>query len=184
MEKHFDINEQGLSIRCKLICSASDKTARSFDHIAIVTHGFGSNKETAGTSNFGEHLTSKFKGWGVIAFEWPCHGMDARKKLTVGECLTYLTIVTEYAKRELQAKDVCIYSTSLGGYLTLRYLIEVGNPFRKIALRCPAIHMYETMYSRIPDADKTKLAKGKDIQVGFERKMKVDQAFFDDLKSF
>ena len=39
MEKHFDINEQGLSIRCKLICSASDKTARSFDHIAIVTHG-------------------------------------------------------------------------------------------------------------------------------------------------
>ena len=134
MEKHFDINEQGLSIRCKLICSASDKTARSFDHIAIVTHGFGSNKETAGTSNFGEHLTSKFKGWGVIAFDWPCHGMDARKKLTVGECLTYLTIVTEYAKRELQAKDVCIYSTSLGGYLTLRYLIEVGNPFRKIAL--------------------------------------------------
>ncbi|MGN0958285.1 MAG: UDP-galactopyranose mutase [Selenomonas bovis] len=27
------------------------------------------------------------------------------------------------------------------------------NHFRKIALRCPAIHMYETMYSRIPDAD-------------------------------
>ena len=44
--------------------------------------------------------------------------------------------------------------------------------------------MYETMYSRIPDADKTKLQKGKEIQVGFERKMKVDQAFFDDLKSF
>lgn len=184
MEKHFDINEQGLSIRCKLICSNSDKTARTFEHIAIVTHGFGSNKETAGTANFGEHLTSKYKGWGVIAFDWPCHGMDARKKLTISECLTYLTIVTEYAKRELQAKDVCIYSTSLGGYLTLRYLIEVGNPFRKIALRCPAIHMYETMYSRIPDADKTKLAKGKEIQIGFERKMKVDQAFFDDLKSF
>ena len=137
MEKHFDINEQGLSIRCKLICSNNDKTARTFEHIAIVTHGFGSNKETAGTANFGEHLTSKYKGWGVIAFDWPCHGMDARKKLTIGECLTYLTIVTEYAKRELQAKDVCIYSTSLGGYLTLRYLIEVGNPFRKIALRCP-----------------------------------------------
>ena len=114
MEKHFDINEQGLSIRCKLICSASDKTARSFDHIAIVTHGFGSNKETAGTSNFGEHLTSKFKGWGVIAFAWPCHGMDARKKLTVGECLP-----SDYARR------------------------------------CPAIHLYEPMFRRFPDADKT-----------------------------
>ena len=184
MEKHFDINEQGYSIRCKLICSDHDKTARSFDHVAIVTHGFGSNKETAGTASFGEHLTAKYKGWGVIAFDWPCHGMDARKKLTVAECLTYLTIVTDYAKRELKARDVFNYSTSLGGYLTLRYLIEIGNPFQRIALRCPAIHMYETMFSRVPEADQAKLRKGKEIQMGFERKMKVDQAFFDELKSF
>ena len=80
MEKHFDINEQGLSIRCKLICSASDKTARSFDHIAIVTHGFGSNKETAGTSNFGEHLTSKYKGWGVIRSEERRVGKECRSR--------------------------------------------------------------------------------------------------------
>ncbi len=44
MEKHFDINEQGLSIRCKLICSNRAKPARNCEHIAIVTHGFGSNK--------------------------------------------------------------------------------------------------------------------------------------------
>jgi pimeloyl-ACP methyl ester carboxylesterase len=184
MDKHFDINEQGFSIRCKLITSKGDKSARAFDHVAIVTHGFGSSKETAGTASFGEHLTSKYKGWAVIAFDWPCHGMDARKKLSIAECLTYLTIVADYAKRELKAKDVFNYSTSLGGYLTLRYLIEVGNPFQRIALRCPAIRLYETMAARVPEADKVKLRRGKEIQMGFARKLKVDQAFFEDLKAF
>ena len=184
MEKHFDINEQGYSIRCKLICSDHDKTARAFDHIAIVTHGFGSSKETAGTSKFGEHLTSKYKGWAAIAFDWPCHGMDARKKLTVAECLTYLSIVTDYAKHELKAKDICNYSTSLGGYLTLKYIAELGNPFRRIALRCPGIRMYDLMRANVSEDDWKKIEKGKDVLIGMERKMKVDQAFFDELKSF
>ena len=184
MEKHFEINEDGYSIRCKLITNDRDKAVRTFPHVAIVTHGFGSSKETAGIKNFGEHLTTKYKGWAVLAFDWPCHGMDARKKLTIDECMTYLTIVAKYAKNELQAKDLFNYSTSLGGYLTLRYLLEIGNPFQRIALRCPAIHLYETMLERIPEADRTKLRKGKEIQIGFERKMKIDQSFLDDLKSF
>ena len=184
MEKHFDINEQGLSIRCKLICKDSDKSARSFEHIAIVTHGFGSNKETTGTLNFGEHLTAKYKGWGVIAFDWPCHGADARKKLSIPECMTYLTLVVDYAKTELQAQNIYNYSTSFGAYITLRYLIERGNPFKKIALRSPGVNMYESMSNHVSDEGFAKLKKGKEIQVGFDRKMKIDQAFMDDLKSF
>ena len=42
--------------------------------------------------------------------------------------------------------------TIFGGRLA-EYKYYGINPFRKIALRCPAIHMYETMYSRIPDVD-------------------------------
>ena len=138
MEKYFDINTEGYSVRCKLLCSDHDKTTRTFDNVVIVTHGFGSNKETAGTLHFAEHLTSKYKGYAVIAFDWPCHGADARKKLTIQECLQYLTFVTTYAKDTLQAKYIYNYSSSFGAYITLRYLIEVGNPFTKIALRCPA----------------------------------------------
>lgn len=184
MEKLFDINEQGYSIRCKLITKDNDKNKRTFSHVAIVTHGYGSNKDTAGTSKFGQHLTSKYKDYAVIAFDWPCHGADARKKLTIAECLTYLTLVVNYAKESLQADKLYIYSTSFGGYITLRYLIEVGNPFTKIALRCPAIEMHRTIRENIDDADLNKLKKGKDIQVGFARKMKIDQSFLDDLDAF
>lgn len=184
MEKHFDINRGGYSIRSRLIVNDSDKSTRTFDDVVIVTHGFGSSKETAGTLHFGEHLTSKYKGFAVIAFDWPCHGMDARKKLTIEECLTYLTLVTEYAREEMKAKRIYNYSSSFGGYLTLRYLIEKGNPFTKIALRCPAVCMYQSMMSCLTEDDKNKLRKGKEISIGFERKMKVDKAFFEDLKNF
>ena len=184
MEKHFDINEQGYSIRCRLFYGEHNKAARSFENIVIVTHGFGSSKETAGTATFGEHLVAKYKDFGALAFDWPCHGMDARKKLSVKECLTYLSIVCEYCKKEFQAKALYIYSTSFGGYLTLRYIIEVGNPFKKIALRCPSIHMFEAMGNHLSDTDYAKLEKGKEISVGYERKMKMDKAFMEELKAF
>ena len=181
MEKHFDINEDSRSIRCRMIISNKDKQTRTFSHVVIVTHGFGSNKETTGTTKFGEHITAKYKGFAVLAFDWPCHGNDARKKLTITECLAYLQIVTNYARNTLDAKDLYIYASSFGGYITLRYLLESGNPFRKIALRCPAIRMHDTLESAIPDADKAKLKKGKDILVGFTRKMKIDQLFLKDM---
>ena len=184
MEKHFDINQQGYSVRCKLFVKDSDKNTRTFPNVVLVTHGFGSSKDTAGTMKFAEHLTSKYQGYAVIAFDWPCHGADARKKLNAAECLTYLTIAVQYAKDVLNAANVYIYSTSFGGYLTLRYLIEVGNPFKKIALRCPATNMYRAMNNHIAEDDRTKLQKGKEIQVGYERKMKMDQSFLDDLKAF
>ena len=184
MEKHFDINQQGYSVRCKLFVKDSDKNTRTFPNVVLVTHGFGSSKDTAGTMKFAEHLTSKYKGYAVIAFDWPCHGADARKKLNAAECLTYLTIAVQYAKDVLNAANVYIYSTSFGGYLTLRYLIEVGNPFKKIALRCPATNMYRAMNNHIAEDDRAKLQKGKEIQVGYERKMKMDQSFLDDLKAF
>ena len=184
MEKHFDINEYSRSIRCRMIISNKDKQTRTFPHVVIVTHGFGSNKETTGTTKFGEHITAKYKGFAVIAFDWPCHGNDARKKLTITECLAYLQIVTNYARNTLDANDLYIYASSFGGYITLRYLLESGNPFRKIALRCPAIRMHDTLESAIPDADKAKLKKGKDILVGFTRKMKIDQSFLKDMAGF
>ena len=122
MEKHFDINEEGYSVRCRLFVHDSHKNERTFDHVAIVTHGFGSSKDTAGTAHFAEQLTSKYKDFAVIAFDWPCHGEDARKKLAVPECMTYLTLVTNYAKDTLGAKFLYNYSTSFGAYLTLRYI--------------------------------------------------------------
>lgn len=181
MEKNFDINEQGYSVRCKLLYN---KDPHAIRHVVIVTHGFGGSKENKSTVKFADRLTSKYKGYGVICFDWPCHGADARKKLVLAECMTYLTLVINYAKKEMQAESVCISSVSFGGYLTLKYMAEIGNPFRKVVLRCPSIRMYAILNDHtLTEEDRTNLAKGREILIGHDRMMKIDRKFVEELQA-
>ena len=85
MEKLFDINEKGYSVRCKLFY---DKDIHSIDKVVIATHGFGGFKDNKSVEKFAERIDTKYKGFGVITFDWPCHGQDARKKLLISECQT------------------------------------------------------------------------------------------------
>lgn len=179
MEKLFDINEEGFSVRCKLFFN---KDIHAVNNVVIATHGFGGFKDNNSIARFAEKIISKYKNYGVICFDWPCHGMDARKKLRLEECMTYMRLVVSYAKEKLNAENVYNYSTSFGGYLTLKYVAENENPFAKIALRCPAIKMYDVMDSHMSEEDRVKLSKNKDVISGYERKIVIDKAFMDELK--
>lgn len=179
MEKLFDINQQGLSIRCKLFY---DKDPHAAENVVLILHGFGSSKDLKSNSKFGERLTAKYKNYAAIAFDFPAHGTDARKKLSVAECLTYIELVVAYAKETLNAKHVYAYGTSFGGYLVLKYIAERENPFEKIALRAPALQIYHSLSSRLSEDERHKISKGKEIMFGFERKMKVGKTFFDELQ--
>ena len=180
MEKLFDINESGYSVRCKLYCSSVDAVKR----VVIFGHGFGGHKDNRAAEKFAAKIISKYKDLGVITFNWPCHGDDARKNLLLSECDMYLTYVIEYAKKRFQTEDIYAYATSFGGYLFLKYIAEHGNPFRKIALRCPAIKMYQSITNRIMTKDdRDKILKGKPVLVGFDRKIKISKQFLEDLEA-
>ena len=76
------------------------------------------------------------------------------------------------------------YGTSFGGYMLLRYLANHGNPFRKVALRCPAINMQETLLRAIAtDEDRANLAAGKPVLAGFDRKVKIGPQFIEALQA-
>lgn len=77
------------------------------------------------------------------------------------ECLKYLAIVTDYAKKTLGAEKVYNYSTSFGAYVTLRFLLEKGNPFTRIALRAPAVTIDESMNRYLTEADRSALKKAR-----------------------
>lgn len=180
MEKLFDINESGYSVRCKLYCSSVDAVKR----VVIFGHGFGGHKDNRAAEKFAAKIISKHKDLGVITFNWPCHGDDARKNLLLSECDMYLTYVIEYAKKRFQTEDIYAYATSFGGYLFLKYIAEHGNPFRKIALRCPAIKMYQSITNRIMTKDdRDRILKGKPVLVGFDRKIKISKQFLEDLEA-
>ena len=57
------------------------------------------------------------------------------------------------------------------------------NPFKKIALRCPAVKMHSILTSKIiPIEDYNLIIKGKNALVGFDRKVEVSLKFITELK--
>lgn len=179
MEKFFSINEAGCSIRCKLYRENTGTPRRA----VLFGHGFGGHKDNRAAARFAERYLGKHKDGAVITFDWPCHGEDGRKKLTLEDCDQYITLLVDYIRTQMKIDDICLYATSFGGYLFLKYLSEHGNPFRRIALRCPALDMYHALTERIlSEEDHLKLAKGKPVLAGFDRKIKIEQAFLDELK--
>lgn len=180
MEKYIDINEGGHSIRCKIY---ENEPRGNYARWVVAAHGFGGSKESSAIRKFAERLLAKYKGFGVIAFDWPCHGKDARNKLALSECLDYLDLVNEYAKHHLGAETLYNYSASMGAYLTLLSLHMCGNPFEKIALRCPAINFAGTLYSQLSEAERETFLKKGEVKSGFTRKILITKDFLDDVKS-
>ena len=149
MERYFEINESGHNIRCKLYCT----DPRTVDKIVVFGHGFGGHKDNGAAKTFAERMLSKYKGTALVTFNWPCHGDDVKKKLYLEDCGTYLELVVRYLQQKYDTQELYAYATSFGGYLTLKYIVENGDPFRKIALRCPAVNMYDVLTRAIVAAD-------------------------------
>ncbi|MBQ7174637.1 MAG: hypothetical protein IJR62_04160 [Lachnospiraceae bacterium] len=180
MEKYFAINKEGCSIRCKLYCDKISDIRKA----VLYTHGFAGNKDTASAKKFAERVLTKYKGIAILTFDLPCHGDDVRKKMSLQDCMTYLAIIIRYIREELHAEEIYSYAMSFGAYLNLRYLAEFGDPFVRIALRSPAINMYESLTSRIMrDGEFDAIMKGKTVPVGFDNKIGVGRQFLEELES-
>lgn len=179
MERYFEINEIGHNIRCKLYCS----NPAAIQKVILYCHGFAGHKDTRAAAKFADRVLTKYKKIAVLAFDWPCHGDDVKKKLQLKDCDAYVRLITEYIKKQYATEDIYAYATSFGGYLILKYISENGNPFRKIALRCPAVDMYGTLTKSIitPEA-REKMDKGKNALVGFDRKIEVSPQFLSELQ--
>ena len=180
MEKYFTINAEKLSIRCKAYYD-DWKTPRT---VILCGHGFGGHKDNKAVERFAGRVLEKNKSVLVLCFNWPGHGDDALKKITLDACDTYLRLVLEHIEQTWTPERLLGYATSFGGYLFLRYLAIHGNPFERLALRCPAVPMYEVLTKTILDPDAIdKLNKGKPALVGFDRKVEITSDFLEELKA-
>ena len=180
MDKHFEIHAQGCNIRCKVYY----KDTPTADRAVIFCTGFAGHKDNNAAKGFAEKLLSKQKGVIVVVFNWPAHGDDVKKKLNLDDCSAYLEQVTQDVRQRFGVRELYAYATSFGGYLVLKYISEHDNPFRKIALRCPAVDMYAVLTRTIMQNDEyDRIMKGKDIQVGFDRKITVTRKLLDELQA-
>ena len=179
MEKYFEINKNNQNIRCKLYY---DKK-HTIEKVVLFGHGFAGHKDNSAAQKFADRVLTKYKGIAVLIYNLPCHGDDVKKKMVLQDCMTYIETVIDYIRSELQPEEIYSYATSFGGYLVLKYISEHENPFAKIALRCPAVNMAEVLTKTIMKNDELELIlKGKNVQVGFDRKIEINQQFLTDLE--
>ena len=177
--KYYEINTVKYNIRCKIYFEKGEAVR----YAVICGHGFGGHKDNKASERFAEHVLKKHRDAAVITFNWPCHGDDIRKKLTLTDCDAYLGLVIKDTSEKYPDAALYAYATSFGGYLFLKYIHDHGSPFRKIALRCPAVSMYDVFTrANIKNDDLDRLRKGKEIPAGFDRKIMVGMAFLDELK--
>ena len=179
--KYYEINQNGFNIRCKLYFEKGEMV-----HYTVITgHGFGGHKDNKATERFAEHVLKKHNDAAIITFNWPCHGDDVKKKLTLADCDAYLNLVIRDACEKCPDAAIYGYATSFGGYLFLKYIHDHGSPFRKTALRCPAVNMYSVLTKTIMKNDEMdRLKKGKEVPVGFDHKIMVSQSILDELQKY
>ncbi|MBQ9413474.1 MAG: alpha/beta hydrolase [Oscillospiraceae bacterium] len=179
MEKLFSVNAEKHSIRCKLYCD----TPKDVETVIVFGHGFGGHMGNKAAERFAGRVLEKNKHIAAVTFNWPCHGEDIKKKLTLDDCSAYLRLVLAHVRERWEVQNLYGYATSFGGYLFLRYIAEEGNPFRKLALRCPAVNMYGVVVSALLSEDGLeKLEKGKNVSVGFDRKIEISPGFLEELR--
>lgn len=175
--KPLSIHNEKNNIRCVLY--SNDVPVR---HAVVCCHGFAGHKGNRAAARFAEYMLSKYKDMAVLCFDWPCHGEDVKKKFCLSDCDTYLGAVIRYVREVLCAEKTDCYATSFGAYLALSYVAKHGDPFRMIAMRSPAVNMYDVLCSLLTDTDHVQLAKGKDVLMGFDRKIAVSPAVLAELK--
>ena len=179
MEKYFDINKNNHNIRCKLYYD----NRHPVEKVVLFGHGFAGHKDNGAAQKFADRVLSKYKGIAVLIFNLPCHGDDVKKRMVLQDCMSYIEIVVDYIRSELHAEAIYSYATSFGGYLVLKYISEHENPFVKIALRCPAVNMADVLTGTIMKNDELEtVLRGKNVQVGFDRKIEVNRQFLTDLQ--
>lgn len=178
MEKRFPVNQDGYSIRCRLFCNQSP-----IRQTVLFCHGFGGNKDNMSVKRFAQYVLPRHNDVGVLAFDWPCHGEDALRKLSLDACDRYLELMIDYARTALGTDMLYACASSFGAFVILKYISEHHNPFFRIALRCPAVNMYQLVSTTLADeGEQEKLARGKDALIGFSRKIRITAAFVEELR--
>lgn len=179
MQKPFSVNGQKMSVRC-LLYSGEKQPIHT---LIVFGHGFGGHKENRTAARLAERILEKNRGTALLAFDWPCHGEDARKKLTLEECDASLRLVLGYARDRWAPVHLYGYGVSFGGWLFLYSAAKAGNPFDRLLLRAPAVTMYDSLtHNIISPEEMQQLERGKSVPAGFDRKVEISAAFLRELK--
>ena len=114
--------------------------------VVLGVHGIAGSKDDAIQQSIAEEM--ELFGSAVLRFDLPAHGENEEEILTLHGCVDTLLDVADYlAERYSDLRDLCIFATGFGAYVTLTALQElIELPFRvKLVIQTPSLHMDRTV---------------------------------------
>ena len=175
----YTVSRNGYNVSCKLYCL----DRKAVPGVVLFGHGFGGHKDNRAAARFAERALDKL-GLCTVTFNWPCHGDDVRRRLRLEDCDGYLTAVIEDLGERYHGPRLYAYATSFGAFLFLKYMLDHGSPFRRVALRCPAVDLYTVQTERIlTKEDLPALQRGKEVLAGFDRKVRLDREYLAEIQA-
>lgn len=138
MEQAYVLTHGALKIPCKR-SSPEDAPIRQ---IVIGVHGLGGSYDDPFQASLAEEMDLFCAA--VVRFCLPCHGDSSMGEFTLRDCTDSLvTVATDAVTRYPQAKELCIFATGFGAYVTLAVmerLQALGMPM-KVVLQTPSVRM-------------------------------------------
>lgn len=112
----------------------------------LALHGFGGSKESFAIKQLAQRLCGR--GFSVVAIDWLCHGERTCdfSELSIESCIQDMKAAEEWIAKNV-SRDLCVFATSFGGYVALLRAEMGGAPFRRLALRVPAVNMADSLAS-------------------------------------
>lgn len=153
--------------------------------IVLISHGFGSTKESPTVKLMSEVL--KKKGMGFLAFDFPAHGESPvdGEDFTLDNCLDDLSSAEEEITKKAPEAKIYYFSSSFGAYINLLYLTL--RPYRgsKSFLRCSAVDMPGILRSNLTEAIQKDCEKQSYtlLTEGFTKPLKLTETFYNQLQA-
>lgn len=114
--------------------------------VVLGVHGIAGSKNDDIQKSIAEEMT--LFGSPVLRFDLPAHGENEEEVLTLRGCVDTLLDVAEWAaERYPRARDLCIFATGFGAYVTLTAMQDlVELPLRvRLVIQTPSLRMDQTV---------------------------------------
>ena len=151
----------------------------------IISHGFGSSKESPAAIAMAEALSAR--GIGAFAYDFPGHGESPvdGEMLRIDNCLDDLAAVEEHVGSLAPGAKIMYFSSSFGAYINLIYLAKRSHQGRKSFLRAAAVNMPGIFKcGETPELTKQLNERGYFIlDEDYLRPLKITKEFCDDLEA-
>ena len=153
--------------------------------IVIISHGFGSSKESPTALSVAAALPEH--GIGTYSFDFPAHGDSSvdGEQLRISNCLNDLAAVEAHVRKLMPETEIAYFSSSFGAYINLIYLATRTYVGKKSFLRCAAVDMPRLFRNSTSLEQYARLDEQGYIILDFDyiRPLKITRKFYDDLEA-